>query len=123
MPTWWWSGPPSSPWAWASGTPLIGLVGAVLLASGVVTTAVITLTSVVRWVPQRAGVLLAASSISVVLPMLLAVAYTARPVVGTPALGLQAMAATHGVLNSLLFSLLGLIGWTLVATAEGAASL
>jgi hypothetical protein len=95
------------------------LVGAALLASGVILVAAVTVISVVPRVPRIARLPLTTSAISVFLPMILAVLYTARPVLGTPALGLQDMAATHGVLNSLAFSVLGLVGWRLVTAGSG----
>lgn len=73
----------------------------------------VTVLAVVPAAPKRARMLLTTSAVSVCLPMVLAVMYTARPVLGTPALGLQDMAATHGVLNSLAFSVIGLAGWRL----------
>jgi hypothetical protein len=95
------------------------LVGAALLASGVILVAAVTVISVVPRAPRIARLLLTTSAISVFLPMILAVLYTARPVLGTPALSLQDMAATHGVLNSLAFSVLGLVGWRLVTAGSG----
>ena len=91
----------------------LAFAGAGLLAGGVVIVAAVTLLAVVPAAPQAARIFLTTSAISVFLPMVLAVMYTARPVLGTPALGLQDMAATHGVLNSLAFSVIGLVGWRL----------
>jgi hypothetical protein len=106
------------------GTPLVAigialvlkplaLAGAGLLASGVVIVVAVTVLAVVPAAPKLARILLTTSALSVFLPMALAFLYTARPLLGTPALGLQEMAATHGVLNSLAFSVLGLLGWRL----------
>jgi hypothetical protein len=94
----------------------VAMVGAAVLASGVVLVAGVSLLTVAPRLPRLSRAALTLSALSVVLPMILAVAYTARPVLGTPALGLHDMAATHGVLNSLGFAVLGLIGWRL-ATA------
>jgi hypothetical protein len=93
---------------------LMAFAGAGLLATGVITLAVVTFLSVVPGAPSPARFLLAASALSVLLPMVLAVLYTARPIFNSPALGLKDMAATHGVLNSLAFSTLGLVGWRLM---------
>jgi hypothetical protein len=87
------------------------LVGAALLAGGVITVAAVVVVAVVPDAPTRARFPLVISAVSVLLPMVLAVLYTARPVLNTPSLSLRDMAATHGVLNSLLFSVLGLVGW------------
>jgi hypothetical protein len=108
-----------------AGTPIVALgitfsakplafVGAGLLATGVVSLAAVTFFSVVPGAPQPARLLLATSAISVLLPMVLAVLYTARPLFNSPALGIRDMAATHGVLNALAFSTLGLVGWRLM---------
>jgi len=116
-----------------TGTPIVALGitlsakalafgGAGLLATGVISVAVVTIVSVVPGAPPPARFLLAASAVSVLLPMVLAVLYTARPIFNSPALGLKDMAATHGVLNSLAFSTLGLVGWRLMGVrgASGA---
>jgi hypothetical protein len=94
---------------------VLGFGGAGLLASGVILVAAVTVVAVVPRAPKRARVALTVSALSVFLPMVLAVMYTAAPVLGTPALSLPDMAATHGVLNSLAFSVAGLLGWRLAA--------
>src|SRR5947209_3144811 len=54
------------------------------------------------------------SAAGVVVPMLLGVDYAISRVVAVPALDLRAMALIHGDLNALVFSLCGLLGWTLI---------
>jgi hypothetical protein len=58
------------------------------------------------------------SAAGVVVPMLLAVDYAIGRLFPVPALDLRAMALIHGDLNALVFSLGGLLGWTLVARAS-----
>jgi hypothetical protein len=58
------------------------------------------------------------SAAGVVIPMLLAVDYAIGRVFPVPALDLRAMALIHGDLNALVFSLCGLLGWTLIGHAS-----
>ncbi|TMD66778.1 MAG: hypothetical protein E6I84_04845 [Chloroflexi bacterium] len=57
--------------------------------------------------------LLWVSAAGVVVPMLLGVDYAIGRVFPVPTLDLRAMALIHGDLNALVFSLCGLLGWTL----------
>jgi hypothetical protein len=50
--------------------------------------------------------------------MLLAVDYAIGRLFPVPALDLRAMALIHGDLNALVFSLCGLLGWTLIGHAS-----
>jgi hypothetical protein len=70
--------------------------------------------------PRAAAVLLTVSSLSVALPMLLAIQWALGANLGTPALSIPAMTATHGAANALGFTLLGVLGWRLVARADTA---
>jgi hypothetical protein len=70
------------------------------------------------WGPLAARWLLWISAAGVVVPMLLGVDYAISRVFPIPALDLRAMALIHGDLNALVFSLFGLLGWTLVAHAS-----
>ncbi|MEX1163156.1 MAG: YndJ family transporter [Nitriliruptor sp.] len=59
---------------------------------------------------------LGASAVSVVVPMLLAVQWAVGANLGTPALSIPVMAATHGAANAVGFCLLGVLGWRRAAT-------
>lgn len=90
------------------------IVGAVLLTAGTYALAWVTLRHVASRVRRPAGWLLAASSLSVLAPMVLAVQWAVGHNLGTPALSIAAMTATHGLANAVGFSLLGVLGWRLV---------
>lgn len=63
---------------------------------------------------RRAGrALLVVSSLSPVVPMLLAVQWALAQHVAMPALSVDAMASTHGLLNGIGFVVAGLAGWLL----------
>ena len=99
--------------------PALGAAGALLFAGGLTTASVLTMRFVV---PRAAGAvraLLALSSLSVIVSMLLAVAYAAGQWLGTPAPSLPVMVRTHGALNALGFALAGLAGWSLPERKRG----
>lgn len=58
--------------------------------------------------------LLVVSAVSPVVPMVLAVQWAVAQHVAMPALSIDAMASTHGVLNGVGFVMVGLVGWLLV---------
>jgi hypothetical protein len=98
------------------GTPfhMLQVAGAILVAAGVIATASVLFfrsTSLVDSRPAR--ILLRASALTPVVPMVLAVEYSAGRVFGFPTLDIHAMALIHGDLNALGFSLLGLVGWSI----------
>ncbi|WP_052666345.1 YndJ family transporter [Nitriliruptor alkaliphilus] len=97
------------------------IVGAVLLTVGTYALAWVTLRHVVPTVPRSAAWLLGLSSVSVLVPMLLAVQWAVGTNLGTPALSIPHMAATHGVANAVGFALLGVLGWRLVPRERPAA--
>ena len=107
----------------ATGSGVLTIVGPVLLATGVLSTAAligwfIAPTSelpIARW-------LLWLSAAGVVVPMLLGVDYAAARVLPIPALDLRSMALIHGDLNAVAFSLAGLLGWSLRTTGQARAS-
>ncbi|HEX5947902.1 MAG TPA: YndJ family transporter [Acidimicrobiales bacterium] len=57
--------------------------------------------------------LLVASALSPIIPMVLAVQWALAQHTGMPALSIDAMASTHGVLNAIGFVAAGLVGWLL----------
>jgi YndJ-like protein len=126
----------------ATGSGLLTVAGPVLLGTGVLSIAGITglaiapqislprsLGAVDReislprlrgragWGPLAARWLLWISAAGVVVPMLLGVDYAISRVFPIPALDLRAMALIHGDLNALVFSLAGLLGWTLARSS------
>jgi len=98
----------------ATGTAALTVIGPLLLATGILTNAALTAfliaprrrTAGARW-------LLAISSAAVVIPMLLGVDYAVARVLPVPALDLRTMAIVHGDLNAVLYSLIGLAGWSM----------
>ena len=104
------------------GTPfrVLQVAGAILVACGVVATAAILFfrcTSLVESAPAR--ILLRVSALTPLLPMVLAVEYSAARIFGFPTLDIHAMALVHGNLNAVGFSLLGLVGWS-IGRSDGA---
>lgn len=98
------------------GTPfhVLQVAGAILVAAGVMATAAVLFfrsASLVESTPAR--VLLRASALAPLVPMVLAVEYSAGHVFGFPTLDIHAMALIHGDLNALGFSLLGLVSWSI----------
>jgi hypothetical protein len=99
---------------WATPVHLFQVAGAVLVATGVVATSAILFFRSARLVESTAArVLLRLSALAPLLPMVLAVEYSAGHVFGFPTLDIQGMALIHGDLNALGFSLLGLVAWTI----------
>ncbi len=76
---------------------------------------------VVPGLRPAAAVALTVSSLSVLVPMLLAVQWAAGANLGTPALSIPDMARTHGVANAVGFALLGVVGWRLLEHQAGVA--
>ena len=104
----------------ATASGLLTVVGPVLLGTGVISIAAITGLAIAPRVQRDAARwLLWISAAGVVVPMLLGVDYAISRVFPVPALDLRAMALIHGDLNALVFSLAGLLGWTLARTAAG----
>jgi hypothetical protein len=98
------------------GTPfrVLQVAGAILVAAGVIATAgVLFFRNASLVEPRSARILLRVSGLAPVVPMVLAVEYSAGRVFGFPTLDIHAMALIHGDLNALGFSLLGLVGWSI----------
>jgi len=92
------------------------IAGPVLLAGGILSIAGITAVLIAPTLENAAARwLLRLSAAGVLLPMLLGVDYAVSRVFAVPALDLRWMAAIHGDLNALAFTLPGLLGWTLVS--------
>ena len=103
------------------GTPfrVLQVAGAVLVAAGVLATAGVLFfrsASLVDSTPAR--ILLRASGLAPLVPMVLAVEYSAGHVFGFPTLDVHAMTLIHGDLNALGFSLLALVGFSSATRGE-----
>lgn len=85
-------------------SPAAQLPGVVTLSAGVTLLAVAHLRT-------RPGTLLAISALSVLVPMVLAVWWTAGLAFDLPHLSMTLTAATHGVANAVGYTLCGLLGW------------
>lgn len=96
------------------------LAGAVVVTAGIYVLAWL-LVRHVRVEPPAARGLLVGAAVVVVLPMLLAVQWAAGAVLGTPALGVPAMARTHGLANAFGFALPALVAWHLASGDDDAA--
>lgn len=116
------AGSPVLAMGWATPIHLLQVAGAILVAIGVVATSAVFFfrsASLVESTPAR--ILLRLSALAPLLPMLLAVEYSAGHVFGFPTLDIQGMALIHGDLNALGFSLLGLVAWSIGGSGVGAA--
>jgi hypothetical protein len=104
---------------WATPFRVLQVAGAILVATGVVATSAVFFfrsTSLVGSTPAR--VMLRLSALAPLLPMVLAVEYSAGHVFGFPTLDIQGMALIHGDLNALGFSLLGLVAWSIGGSVD-----
>jgi hypothetical protein len=99
---------------WATPFHVLQVAGAILVAAGVMATAAVLFFRSASLVDSTAArVLLSASGLAPLVPMVLAVEYSAGHVFRFPTLDINAMALIHGDLNALGFSLLGLVGWSI----------
>ena len=105
------AGSPVLALGWATPVHVLQVAGAILVATGVVATAsVLFFRSASLVATPGARVLLRLGAFAPLLPMVLAVEYSAGHVFGFPTLDIHGMALIHGDLNALGFSLLGLLG-------------
>lgn len=103
-------------------SPSLECAAALLLASSLVSAAGLTVFVVLPRLERRsARVMLAVSAASVTAAMLFAGIYALGKYNGRDWLDIPEMAAVHGVINALGFSLCGLVGWNLVV-GEGTGS-
>jgi len=108
------AGSPVLALGWATPVHVLQVAGAVLVATGVVaTSAVLFYRSASLVASTPAPLLLRLSALAPLLPMALAVEYSAGHVFGFATLDIQGMALIHGDLNALGFSLLGLVAWSI----------
>lgn len=104
------------PWVLAAGfviSPALKLVAVAVIGSSLVALAVIALASLGSMTRKSARVLLAASSISVLLGMTLALVYAIGEYTGKWWLLIGHMERTHGWIQGVGFALLGLSAWRL----------
>ena len=114
------AGSPVLAMGWATPVHVLQVAGAILVATGVITTAAVLFFKSASLVDSTlARVLLRLSALAPLLPMVLAVEYSAGHVFGFPTLNIQGMALIHGDLNALGFSLLGLVAWSIGGSAVG----
>ncbi len=96
-------------------SPLIALVGTLLIATAVFLLAIlITFFIIPRIDSLTARILLSVSAISSACAMLLACVYAYSIVVKTLLIDIPQMAQSHGLLNGIGFVLCGLIAWSVV---------
>ncbi|HXO58494.1 MAG TPA: YndJ family transporter [Candidatus Acidoferrum sp.] len=113
------AGSPVLALGWATPVRVLQVAGAVLVATGVVAASTVMFFRAPRLVQSTgARVLLRLSALAPLLPMVLAVEYSAGHVFGFPTLDIQGMALIHGDLNALGFSLLGLLAWSIGGSAD-----
>jgi YndJ-like protein len=116
------AGSPVLALGWATPVHVLQVAGAILVATGVVATAAVMFFRSPRLAESSpARVLLRLSAVAPLLPMVLAVEYSAGHVFGFPTLDIHGMALIHGDLNALGFSLLGLVAWSIDESAYGEA--
>ena len=114
------AGSPVLAMGWATPVHVLQVAGAILVATGVITTAAVLFFKSASLVDSTlARVLLRLSALAPLLPMVLAVEYSAGHVFGFPTLNIQGMALIHGDLNALGFSLLGMVAWSIGGSAVG----
>lgn len=96
-------------------SPVLALLGTVVISLGLAMLAVLVMGSVVPSLASRtARVLLLVSSISSLIAMLLASLYSYSIVAKTLIGDIPHMAMSHGIVNAIGFSLCGLLAWAIV---------
>jgi hypothetical protein len=113
----------SLPFAVAAGfviSPALKMVAALLFSVSVAGLAVFVRSGGRRAEDSTARALLQIASVSVFAGMVLAAAYAVADFAHSDALPIPQMARTHGLLNSMGFCLLGLLGWLVENTAPAA---
>jgi hypothetical protein len=99
--------------------PPLQVAGAVMLTLGLSMHAWLTIRIVVPTAGDRlAAMMLGASSVAVVLPMLLALWWAIGMTAALPAPSVAMMARTHGLTNAVGFAFLGVLGWRRLQRVE-----
>lgn len=99
---------------WGTPVHVLQVLGAILVAGGVIASSVIAFFRATTLADSRiARVLLRVAAAMPLLPMVLAVEYSVGHIFGFRTLDIQTMALIHGNLNAVGYSLLGLVGWSI----------
>jgi len=96
---------------WALGSPLFKVVAALVLAVGLLLVVGLTLRVIPHFRNALAGALLVLSGLSVIAGMGLVCVYAGGEFIGAKLISIPQMTASHGILNSLGFTLCGLLAW------------
>lgn len=96
---------------WALGSPLLKLVAAFALAGGLLLVVGLTFLVIPHFRNALAGALLVLSGLSVVAGMCLVCVYAGGEFIGMKPISIPQMTVSHGILNSLGFTLCGLLAW------------
>jgi hypothetical protein len=101
-------------------SPLLGLAGTLLLSTGLVMLAVLTIGRVVPIAPSRASrLLLSVAALSSCAAMVLACLYAYSLVAHVLILRIPTMAMTHGLLNAFGFATCSLLAWSIINAKNG----
>ncbi|MGI8733847.1 MAG: YndJ family protein [Pyrinomonadaceae bacterium] len=96
-------------------SPMVALVGTVMITVGLLLLALLTLIWILPSIPSLVSrLLLLISSLSTLPAMLLACAYAYSIVFQKLIIDIPQMAKTHGIANAFGFALCGLVGWALI---------
>ena len=100
-------------------SPWLGLIGTLLLSTGLVILAVLTLSKVLPAITsRRARVLLLLASLSSCAAMVLACLYAYSIVARILILRIPTMAMTHGLLNAFGFTACSLLAWSIITRVD-----
>jgi hypothetical protein len=98
---------------WALGSPLLKVAAAFLLALGLLGVVALSLLVIRHFRSALAGALLVLSGLSILAGMCLVCVYAGGEFVGTKFITIPQMTVSHGILNSLGFTLCGMLAWTM----------
>jgi hypothetical protein len=96
---------------WALGSPFLKVAAAFMLAAGLLGVVALTFLVIPHFRNSMAGALLVISGMSIVAGMCLVCVYSGGEYVGAKFITIPQMAVSHGILNSLGFTLCGLLAW------------
>jgi hypothetical protein len=100
-------------------SPWLGLAGALLLSTGLVLLAVLTISGVLPVIASPgARVMLLLGALSSCVAMVLACLYSYSLVAHVLILRIPTMAVTHGLLNAFGFAACSLVAWSIIVTKE-----
>lgn len=100
-------------------SPWLGLIGTLVLSTGLVILAVLTLSKVIPAITsRRARVLLLLASLSSCAAMVLACLYAYSIVARILILRIPTMAMTHGLLNAFGFTVCSLLAWSIITRVD-----